>query len=125
MSISESGQICIEDEPLSCRGATLGVDLPTGRTKPDAIPAQFPADLLSQPPVAQSDGAGGGESGWWLAHTLPRQEKVVATTLLSRRVAYYLPLVTRKSLVRGRTRVTRIPLFPGYVFVYGADEDRV
>jgi transcription antitermination factor NusG len=125
MSISESGKICIEDEPLSCRGAALGVHLSTGRTKPDAIPAQFPADLLSQPPVDQADRAGGGECGWWLAHTRPRQEKVVATTLLSRRVPYYLPLVTRKSLVRGRTRVSRIPLFPGYVFVYGADEDRV
>jgi transcription antitermination factor NusG len=31
----------------------------------------------------------------------------------------------RKSLSRGRTRVARIPLFPGYVFVYGGSEERL
>jgi transcriptional antiterminator RfaH len=49
----------------------------------------------------------------------------VATALFSRRVAYYLPLITRKTLMRGRTRVARIPLFPGYVFIQGSEEDRL
>jgi transcription antitermination factor NusG len=62
---------------------------------------------------------------WWLAHTKPRQEKAVAGDLLAREVAYYLPLVTRKSLTRGRTRVARIPLFPGYIFIRGDREDRL
>jgi transcriptional antiterminator RfaH len=62
---------------------------------------------------------------WWLAHTRPRQEKAAANALFSRSVGYYLPLVTRKSLLRGRTRTARIPLFPGYIFIFGNDENRL
>ena len=40
-------------------------------------------------------------------------------------MAFYLPLVTRKSLSRGRTRIAQIVLFPGYVFVCGSEEDRL
>jgi transcriptional antiterminator RfaH len=68
---------------------------------------------------------GKGKGVWWLAHTRPRQEKAVAAALLGREVAFYLPLVTRKSLLRGRTRLAQIPLFPGYVFVFGYEEDRL
>jgi transcriptional antiterminator RfaH len=60
-----------------------------------------------------------------LAHTLPRQEKALAAALYARDVAYYVPLVTRKSLSRGRTRVAQVALFPGYVFICGNDEDRL
>ena len=49
----------------------------------------------------------------------------MAGALLAREVGFYLPLVKRKSLTRGRTRVSRIPLFPGYVFIHGNDEDRL
>ena len=45
--------------------------------------------------------------------------------LYARDVPYYLPLVTRKSLSRGRTRVAQVTLFPGYVFVCGTEEDRL
>jgi transcription antitermination factor NusG len=83
----------------------------------------FPADLLSQEFAPL--GGDSHEREWWLAHTRPRQEKAVAAALLSRQVSYYLPLVTRKSLTRGRPRVARIPLFPGYVFVCGDEEDRL
>jgi transcription antitermination factor NusG len=95
----------------------------SGRTNPEECPDQYPANLLSHPFAAQVN-ATGGNYEWWLAHTRPRQEKLLAAALLPRRVPYYLPLVTRKSLSRGRTRVARIPLFPGYVFVYGGDEER-
>jgi transcriptional antiterminator RfaH len=66
----------------------------------------------------------GGE-GWWLAHTLPRQEKSLAAALYARDVPYYLPLVTRKSLSRGRTRLARVTLFPGYMFIYGGEAERL
>jgi transcriptional antiterminator RfaH len=70
-------------------------------------------------------GARADNGVWWLAHTRPRQEKAAANALRSRSVGYYLPLVTRKSLLRGRTRTARIPLFPGYLFVFGDDENRL
>lgn len=62
---------------------------------------------------------------WWLVHTLPRQEKALASALYARDIAYYLPLVIRKSLSRGRTRVAQVTLFPGYLFVCGSEEDRL
>jgi transcription antitermination factor NusG len=34
-------------------------------------------------------------------------------------------LVARKSIMRGRTRQVRIPLFPGYIFIYGSEADRL
>lgn len=85
----------------------------------------YPADLLSRPLWSGDDVEELGRGSWWLAHTLPRQEKAVAAALHARDVPFYLPLVTRKSLSRGRTRVARITLFPGYVFICGDDEDRL
>ena len=97
----------------SCQGRLTGTRLDL-----------YPADLLSRPWSA-GDAVELGRGSWWLAHTLPRQEKAVAAALHARDVPFYLPLVTRKSLSRGRTRVARIALFPGYVFICGNDEDRL
>jgi len=84
----------------------------------------FPVDLLSDEFAADED-HDAEKRVWWLAHTRPRQEKAVALDLRSRRLAHYLPLITRKSLTRGRPRLSRVPLFPGYVFVCGSREDRL
>jgi transcriptional antiterminator RfaH len=65
------------------------------------------------------------ERTWRLAHTRPRQEKAVASTLYTNRIGFYLPLIMRKSVTRGRLRSAQIPLFPGYVFVFGSDDDRL
>lgn len=102
-------------------------------------PDIYPADLLSLPQISRpiafgaesglgegpSLGAESGVGSWWLVHTLPRQEKALAGALYARDVPYYLPLITRKSLSRGRTRVAQVTLFPGYVFVCGTEEDRL
>lgn len=101
------------------------------RERPDLFPADLLADSwpgLSRPvdegleTLERSANAG---EGWWLAHTLPRQEKALASALYARDVPYYLPLVTRKSLSRGRTRVAQVTLFPGYLFVYGGEAERL
>jgi transcription antitermination factor NusG len=106
---------------ISMVGGAAGSPVLVKRINPEETPDQFPSDLLSNPPDAHAD----NDCKWWLAHTLPRQEKMVASALWPREVPYYLPLITRKMLTRRRTRVGRIPLFPGYVFVYGADEQRM
>lgn len=97
----------------------------SSRVRPDV----FPADLLCRPPLLDSGDSGDATvervEGWWLVHTLPRQEKALANALYARDIAYYLPLVTRKSLSRGRTRVAQVTLFPGYVFVCGTEDDRL
>ncbi|MFZ5866443.1 MAG: transcription termination/antitermination protein NusG [Thermodesulfobacteriota bacterium] len=56
---------------------------------------------------------------WWVLHTKPNCEKMVATYLLNRKISYYLPTVQRKERVGGlgRIRTTEIPLFRGYLCV--------
>jgi transcription antitermination factor NusG len=104
----------------------------TGTGSRSARPDLYPEGLLSIPVPSSSLQlpTDGGErdlsqEGWWLAHTLPRQEKALASALYARDVPYYLPLVTRKSLSRGQTRVAQIALFPGYLFICGNEEDRL
>ncbi len=60
---------------------------------------------------------------WWVAHTKPRQEKALAWDIWRLGQAYFLPMydVTRQS--RGRKWVSKLVLFPGYLFLC-CDEDR-
>ncbi len=83
------------------------------------------ADLLAAPPAeAIPDDLPGR---WWVAHTRPRNEKALALELRSRRVFCYLPLCVRTSRSRNTGRLSRsiVPVFPGYVFINGDDDDRV
>jgi len=57
---------------------------------------------------------------WMVLCTRSRQEKVVARYLSGRQFEYYLPLIDRVSWIRGRKSISRVPLFPGYVFLCGA-----
>ena len=59
-----------------------------------------------------------------MAHTKPRQEKAFAHDLRRERIAYFLPLIEKLTIIRGRRFTPFLPLFPGYVFVCGSDEDR-
>ncbi len=60
---------------------------------------------------------------WMVLHTKARQEKAVARFLSARDVPYFLPLIARVSMNRGRRFVSRVPLFSGYVFFSGDLED--
>lgn len=82
-------------------------------------PALYPEDLL------QLASAGGADRRWWVFHTRPRQEKSLARQLFAMDVPFYLPLVTRDLLYRGRRVRSRVPLFAGYLFLYGTDEERI
>jgi len=61
---------------------------------------------------------------WWVAHTKPRQEKAFARDLFARGISYFLPLVERVTIIRGRKFRPLIPLFSGYVFACGTEDDR-
>ncbi len=68
-----------------------------------------------------------GLSGkWWVAHTKPRQEKMLALQLWSAEVWSYLPLGERVTRSRrtGRTSRSMIPIFPGYLFFNGSQQGR-
>lgn len=62
---------------------------------------------------------------WWCLHTKPRQEKMLARVLRARAVAHYLPKVMQESRTPGGRKIrSTVPLFPGYLFLYGDDHDR-
>jgi len=50
---------------------------------------------------------------------------VLAQQLFAREVPFYLPLIKRKSLSRGRTRIAWVPLFTGYLFLHGTSAQRI
>ena len=71
--------------------------------------------------------AGAGECqerGWWVLYTKARQEKAVARELLGYEIPFYLPLVKKTMVYRRRRIVASIPLFAGYVFLYGSERER-
>src|SRR5436853_4826645 len=67
--------------------------MPTLNAEPDLFPEQLFADEVRS--AHQS-------AAWWVLHTRPRQEKSLARQLVDARLPFYLPLVARRSLVRGR-----------------------
>jgi transcriptional antiterminator RfaH len=82
----------------------------------------YPRNLI---PIAENDVLHvDGGSSWWLYHTRPRQEKCLARDLRVRGVPFYLPLVPRRLVIRGRLVHSYAPLFTGYLFVKGPWEDR-
>ncbi len=62
---------------------------------------------------------------WRALHTKPRQEKSLARQLHQFQLAFYLPMIARPCLVRGRRLTSYIPLFPGYCFVLANDQERI
>lgn len=81
-------------------------------------PSHYPEDLLHE------DFSGHPGRQWWVLYTKVRQEKAIARQLLTLRTPFYLPLVWKRSVARCVIR-SQIPLFPGYVFLYGSEEERV
>jgi len=68
----------------------------------------FPADLFDLPTA---------HAPWEVAHVRSRQEKAVARLLLDGGMPFYLPQIEQKKRCSGRTLVSHLPLFPGYIFL--------
>jgi transcriptional antiterminator RfaH len=83
-------------------------------------PFVFPDDLLTRPATAGDTGV-----SWWVLHTRPRSEKAIARTLLHAQTAFFLPVYQRQWRKRGRMFSSYLPLFPGYVFLYGDSQARL
>jgi transcriptional antiterminator RfaH len=88
-------------------------------------PSCYPANLFTnEPEPAGPPGALEPSPLWWVLHTKPRQEKALARHLYRAGVPFYLPLVRRRSLVRGRVLCSHVPLFTGYLFLLASHEER-
>jgi transcription antitermination factor NusG len=78
----------------------------------------FPAELLDEQEVADA-------AGWIAFYTLSRREKDLMRKLEAATLPFYAPLVKRRlRSPGGRTRISYVPLFPGYVFSRVDDEQR-
>jgi transcription antitermination factor NusG len=80
----------------------------------------FPDELLF-------DAAFGGahpDRRWWTILTRARNEKALARHLFEQKIPYYLPLVPKRNRVRNRVVHSHIPVFGGYVFLFGDEYER-
>jgi transcriptional antiterminator RfaH len=79
-------------------------------------PCHFPTDLF-----AAADPAG---VKWWVLHTKPRAEKAIARSLFAHQVPFFLPTYENKRRAGGRVLTSHLPLFAGYMFLRGTEDDR-
>jgi transcription antitermination factor NusG len=82
-------------------------------------PDLFPAALFEERAALAP------ERAWWVLHTKPRQEKSLARRLHEAKMPFYLPLVGRRTRIRGKVVTSYNPLFSGYVFLLGQERERV
>ena len=88
-----------------------------------AEPDFFPPDLWDDPTTVRRSSE---EAVWWCLHTKPRQEKAIARELRKLSVAFFLPQVIKEDRTpQGRKIRSVIPLFTGYLFLLGDQNDRL
>ena len=61
---------------------------------------------------------------WWVAHTKSRNEKALAHDLISREISYFLPMSWKVRRKSRRTIKSLLPLFGGYLFFCGDENQR-
>ena len=84
-----------------------------------AEPDCYPCNLLDEMPTDIDD------RRWWAIYTKSRQEKSLARQLGGMTVPYYLPLVSKTARIGARNVQSHLPVFGGYLFLYGTDEERI
>jgi len=62
---------------------------------------------------------------WWVAHTKSRNEKALAQDLISKDISYFLPMSWKARRRKQRTIRSLLPLFSGYLFFCGNENQRV
>ena len=62
---------------------------------------------------------------WWVAHTKSRNEKALAHDLINRSINYFLPMTWKVRRKSRRTIKSLLPLFSGYVFFCGDENQRI
>ena len=83
--------------------------------------------LSENPPTTWPEGKGIGDFAgiWWVAHTKSRNEKALAWQMQRKDISYFLPMTKKIYRRKGRTFRSLLPLFTGYVFFCGGENDRL
>jgi transcriptional antiterminator RfaH len=79
----------------------------------------YPENLLDATAATVS-----GQRRWWVVYTKARQEKAFARQVLALELPFYLPLIPKTNLIRGRRMESYIPLFGGYCFLFADESER-
>ncbi len=74
-------------------------------------------------PEAESISDFAGE--WWVAHTKSRNEKALAHDLIRKKISYFLPMSWKVRRRSRRTIRSLLPLFSGYLFFCGEENERI
>jgi transcriptional antiterminator RfaH len=62
---------------------------------------------------------------WWVAHTKSRNEKALAHDLVAKDVSYFLPMTWKVRRRSHRTIRSLLPVFTGYLFFCGEENERL
>ncbi len=62
---------------------------------------------------------------WLVVHTKSRNEKALAQDLMRKNISYFLPMTWKVRRQRGRTLRSLLPLFGGYLFFCGQENQRI
>src|SRR5262245_10164509 len=89
--------------------------MPILAPQPTCFPEALFDDLLAEH----------GDKRWSVLQTRSRQEKRTAMCLQENGTPYFLPLIPKRLLIRGKILHSYLPLFGGYVFLLGGREDEL
>ena len=64
------------------------------------------------------------EGRWWVLHTKSRNEKALAHDLVTKNIKYFLPMSWKVKKTSGRKIKSLLPLFTGYMFFCGDENER-
>lgn len=79
--------------------------------------------ILKREPDAYPESIFAIDQPWWVAHLRSRQEKAFARYLRDHAIPFYLPQMEKRIRRNGRTIVSYLPLFGGYVFFKGGPDE--
>lgn len=79
------------------------------------------------PPIIwpPEESIGDFEGSWWVAHIKSRNEKALAHDLVHKEISYFLPMSWKVHRIRGRKVRALLPLFGGYMFFCGEENQRL
>jgi transcription antitermination factor NusG len=82
-------------------------------------PNVFPPTLLLESEIVAP------RRRWSVVYTKSRQEKALARDLFAHEIPFYLPMARKTSSYGNRKISSQLPLFPGYLFFQGTEDERV
>src|SRR5205823_5374650 len=62
---------------------------------------------------------------WWVVHARSRAEKSLARAAAQEGIPFFLPLYQHRWRKEGRLFKSWLPLFPGYLFIFADDTERM